>query len=90
MTFRLLKNHITNIEREYCTKANSNLGLTATNDCLREQGDLGSTTHVIFIGKWTPYGYCRDCGDHWIIARWSRYDRIDKDTYKVTKDVDDR
>lgn len=39
---------------------------------------------------WTPTGCARDCGDHYIIARYSRYDRVDKKTLQVTKDVEDR
>ena len=36
---------------------------------------------------WTPTGCARDCGDHYIIARYCSYDRVDKDTMKITKDV---
>lgn len=39
---------------------------------------------------WTPFGAARDCGDHYIIARYSRYDRVDKKTLKVTIDVEDK
>lgn len=46
--------------------------------------------YVVFKGRTTPYGYVRDCGDHYIKAQWSRYDRIDKDTFKITHDVEDR
>ena len=46
--------------------------------------------HIIVKGGWTPSGCARDCGDHYIVARYSRYDRIDKDTFKVTQDVKDR
>ena len=52
--------------------------------------DRGSQTLVVFTGPYTRYGMCRDCGDHYIIARYSRYDRIDKGTFKVTVDVEDR
>ena len=55
--------------------------------------DAGSTTYVVMEAKgkqWTPYGMCRDCGDHYIIAKWSRYDRIEKGTLNFTHDVDDR
>ena len=51
--------------------------------------DGGNTTYVVFTGKRTPYGYVRDCGDHYIKAQYSRYDRIDKNTLEITKDVDD-
>ena len=63
-----------------------------------EQGrDGGATTYVVMKAEGinarrlgTPYGMCRDCGDHYIIAKWSRYDRIDKGTLKRTTDVEDR
>lgn len=41
-------------------------------------------------GKFTPYGGIRDCGDHYIKANYSTYDRIDKETLEITKDVEDR
>lgn len=46
--------------------------------------------HIVVKGRWTPSGCARDCGDHYILARYSRYDRIDKDTMSVTEDVEDR
>ena len=46
--------------------------------------------HIIVKGTWTPSGCARDCGDHYIIARHDRYDRIDKETMEVTQDVEDR
>ena len=39
---------------------------------------------------WTPTGCARDCGDHYIVARYSRYDSVDKKTLNITKDVEDR
>lgn len=39
---------------------------------------------------WTPYQCARDCGDHYIVARFDRFDRIDKKTGKLTKDVEDK
>lgn len=39
---------------------------------------------------WTPYGTARDCGDHLILARWSRYDSVDKKTMQIFTDVEDR
>lgn len=39
---------------------------------------------------WTPFGTARDCGDYYIIARYSRFDRLDKKTMKLEKDVEDR
>lgn len=48
------------------------------------------TTYVVMKGNFTAYGMCRDCGDHYIIARWSRYDKVDKETLEITFDVEDR
>lgn len=48
------------------------------------------TTLVVFKGRYTASGMCRDCGDHYIIANYSSYDRIDKGTMKLTRDVEDR
>lgn len=39
---------------------------------------------------WTPTGCARDCGDHYIIARYSSYDRVDKKTLEIVKDVEDK
>ena len=64
-----------------------------TGELLVETSDSGSemySDHIIVKGGWTPHGCARDCGDHYIVARYSRYDRIDKDTFKVTQDVEDR
>lgn len=49
-----------------------------------------SCEYVVFKGSWTRYGTIRDCGDHYIMAGYSRYDRIDKDTLEITEDVEDR
>lgn len=88
-------------EKDYFEKMNP--GYETTGETLREEyseelgREGGATTYVVMkavSGKarriGTPYGMCRDCGDHYIIARWSRYDRIDKETYKRTPDVEDR
>lgn len=47
------------------------------------------TNYVVFSGKWTPYETVRDCGDHFILARYSSYARIDKATLEITYDVED-
>jgi hypothetical protein len=44
---------------------------------------------VVFKGSWTRYDSVRDCGDHYIRAKYSSYERIDKETLDVTKDVED-
>lgn len=72
-----------------------NPGYRCTGETLREEFPDGSAqTLVVFKCKQghrgTRYGMCRDCGDHYILARWSRYDSIDKKTLKITVDVDDR
>lgn len=51
------------------------------NDC--------TTTYIVFSGSWTRSGTVRDCGNHYIFARYSRYDRLDKDTMTLTLDVED-
>lgn len=57
-----------------------------------KDGLSGVVTHSFRVvkGKFTPSGGVRDCGDHYIKANYSSYDRIDKDTLKVTRDVKDR
>ena len=39
---------------------------------------------------WTPSGCVRDCGDHYIVAQPSRYDRVDKKTFERIYDVEDK
>lgn len=46
--------------------------------------------YVVMKGGWTRTYSARDCGDHYIIARYSRYDRVEKDTLEITYDVEDR
>ena len=84
-------------DREWFEKVNPSYvctGETLEERYEEEEGrESGATTYVVMkaTGKrWTPYGMCRDCGDHYIIARWSRYDRIDKGTFERTVDVEDR
>lgn len=73
-----------------------NKGYKCTGETLTERIEEVSglesmeTTYVVMTGKFTAYGMCRDCGDHYIIAKWDRYDRIDKGTMKRTADVEDR
>ena len=80
---------------EYKYFEGMNPGYACTGETLREEFPDGSAqTLVVFKRKpgfrhGTMYGMCRDCGDHYIIARWSRYDRIDKATLKITVDVED-
>lgn len=83
-----------NEEKEFYERVNPGFictGATLIEKYREEQNrESGGQTLVVFKGKRTMYGMCRDCGDHYIIARWSRYDRIDKDTLKITFDVEDR
>ena len=67
-----------------------NKGFKVTGETLTATYEDGSCTYIVFKGRYTPYGMVRDCGDHYIKAQYSRYDRIDKDTMKVTIDVEDR
>lgn len=68
-----------------------NRGWKVTGELLEEKFPDGSgTTYVVMTGPFTNTYMCRDCGDHYIIARWSRWDRIDKGTLKITVGVDDR
>lgn len=39
---------------------------------------------------WTPSGCVRDCGKYYIVAQYSRYDRVDKKTLERTFDVEDK
>ena len=48
------------------------------------------TNYVVFTGKYTPYETVRDCGDHYILAGYSSYTRIDKNGLKVTFNVEDK
>lgn len=63
--------------------------LKPTGETIWERWETGGECRVVMRGSWTPYGVMRDCGDHYIIARWSRYDRISKDLTEITYDVED-
>ena len=39
--------------------------------------------------KFTPYLCVRDCGNHYIIAGYSSYTRIEKETMEIIHDVED-
>lgn len=86
------QNGITEADRKWYTR--NNPGFTATRETVRVRfgnryGGIVATTYVVFKGEWTPYGMCRDCGDHWIIALWSSYLRIEKGSLKITHDAED-
>lgn len=69
-------------------------GYTMTGETITEtvNGIAGeeSTTYIIFKGSWTRSFSVRDCGDHFIIARYSRYDRINKSDFSLIVDVEDK
>lgn len=89
--FEVTHNALTQEERDWFNRANARAELTTTGDVLKETFLDGTVQSlVVFKGSWTPFGCCRDCGDHYIIARYSRYDRIDKSTLEITHDVEDR
>ena len=72
-----------------------NPGYKCTGETLEERYkadnelDEGATTYVVMKGKFTPFGMCRDCGNHYIIAHYTHYVRVDKDTLKREVDVED-
>lgn len=62
---------------------------------MREEFEHTTMSRIILKMKpghkgWTPYGCARDCGDHYIIARYSQFDRVDKKTLQITFDVEDK
>lgn len=63
--------------------------IAPTGEVIEESGNNSSISRVVVAGLWTPYGFMRDCGDHYIIARYSRYDRVSKDLQTVTEDTED-
>lgn len=65
---------------------------TPTGELMRVYDDEGyENIKTIFKDRtYTPYGTIRDCGDHYIRAKYSSYVRIDKGTMKVTEDVEDK
>ena len=80
-------------EIEYFERHNA--GYKCTGETLEERfvdlfGMEHGAVYAVMRGKATLYGMCRDCGDHYIIARWSRYDKVDKATLNIEYDVDDR
>ena len=60
-----------------------------TGEVIEESGDSSKISRVIITGAWTPYGCMRDCGDHYIIARYSRYDQVSMDLQTIIEDTED-
>jgi len=68
----------------------SHPGFDVTGDLLVQITPSGEiTSYVVFKGDWTPAFCCRDCGDHFIIARYSRYDCVWKSDLREERDVED-
>jgi hypothetical protein len=65
-------------------------GETITEQIVTDNGFISEVTYIVFKGSWTRVHSVRDCGDHYIIARYSRYDSIDKKTWNITQDVEDK
>lgn len=66
-------------------------GFTYTGELLEVKHDTGEgCTYRVVKGRFTPSGGCRDCGDHYIIAGYSSYRRINKSDLSVQHDVEDR
>ena len=43
------------------------------------------------VGCWTPHGTARDCGNYYIIAKYSTYLKVDKKTLQVLdNDAEDK
>lgn len=86
MSYKLIKGAA--VDLDWFRKANK--GWEPTGDLLYSSSPGSeSCTYVVFTGSYTRHLMCRDCGDHFIIAKHDRYDRIDKETMKVTEDVED-
>lgn len=41
-------------------------------------------------GLYTPSGTARDCGTYYIVAKYDGYDKVDKETLLIEKDVEDK
>ena len=94
MAYRISDRRLTPEEMECFTNANRYRGLVPTGELMESYSPetkvgICGVTRVVFVGRKTAYDTVRDCGDHYIIALHDRYDRIDKGTMKVTKDVED-
>ena len=97
--YTVIENGLTDEEREQFQKYYSDH--TVTKDLLQidsisDNGNSGQMIRVIIVkGTWTPSGCARDCGDHYIKANYSRYDKLIRfhETSLITrviKDVEDK
>ena len=81
---------LTEEEKFFFTAVNKGTGLIPTGETIKKTYSTGIETKAVFKGKWTPYGYIRDCGKYYIEARYSEYVKISKDLKTITRDVDDK
>lgn len=94
MKYYLSKETLAEVDRtwyEKCLPAGQGFSVPGSL-LIREWPECGHVLHessVIIKGPRTPYGYVRDCGDHYIVAYYSRYDRVDKQSGAITHDVED-
>ena len=94
MKYKVTIGKLEESEKEFFERMNP--GYKCTGETLTEQfPEGGGQTLVIFktvspTSNFTPYGMCRDCGDHYIVARYSRHDRIEKTSLLLIPDVADR
>lgn len=62
-----------------------------TGKTLTIEYENGNTvSYIVFTGKFTRYGSIRECNDHYILAGYSSYYRIEKDSFVITSDVEDK
>lgn len=79
--------NVTKIDKEEAIKE---FGLTYTGELVTVDYCGGATcTYRVIKHKFTPFGFMRDCGDYYILAHWSSFSRIDKDTLEWSYDVED-
>ena len=92
MKYEISDRRLSPEDMSFYAAVNKRRRLTPTGELLEVLDDNGRhiATTVVFTGMFTAYGALRDCGDHYIAAQYNRYDRINKDTMRVTKDVPDR
>lgn len=87
--FTRCSERLTDEEMRYYAEANKSRGLVPTGEAIKEEYKSGSCTRVVFRGDWTPYDCMRDCGDYYIVAYWTHYNKISKDLQTIEYDVDD-
>lgn len=51
---------------------------------------IGGCDYIVVKGRYTPSLCARDCGDHFIVARYDRYDSVNKETFAINRDVEDK